>query len=132
MTLARYSIDTGEIRPKPWGQELVFAAIENSYVGKLITLNAGESVSLQRHENKHESIFILVGTADFELGDAVDQLDSHSLQSNDCVHIPAGVIHRITATSQLQFVEVSTAFPGWSQDVERLEDRYGRSGTQAP
>lgn len=132
MTQSRYSIDSGEIRQKPWGQELVFAAIENSYVGKLITLNAGESVSLQRHENKHESIFILAGTADFELGDAAEHLDNHSLRRNDCVHIPAGVIHRITATSQLQFVEVSTAFPGWSEDVERLDDRYGRSGTQTP
>ena len=30
------------------------------------------------------------------------------------------------------FVEVSTAGPGWREDVVRLSDRYGRSGTSAP
>jgi mannose-6-phosphate isomerase len=48
------------------------------------------------------------------------------------VHVPAAVLHRITALSDLLFAEASTAAPGWREDVVRLSDRYGRSGTAAP
>jgi len=46
--------------------------------------------------------------------------------------VPARLLHRITATSDLVFAESSTAAPGWRDDVTRLEDRYGRDGTTRP
>ena len=50
----------------------------------------------------------------------------------DTVHLSPRVVHRITALTDVQFVEVSTAAPGWRDDVVRLSDRYGRTGTTAP
>jgi len=41
-------------------------------------------------------------------------------------------VHRITAVVDLLFAEVSSAAPGWRDDVVRLADRYGRDGTTAP
>ena len=45
------------------------------------------------------------------------------------VHLPATVVHRITARTTVLFVEASTAALGWQRDVVRLSDDYGRAGT---
>jgi mannose-6-phosphate isomerase len=41
-------------------------------------------------------------------------------------------VHRVTAITDIVFAEASTAPPGWREDVVRLEDAYGRTGTTAP
>jgi mannose-6-phosphate isomerase-like protein (cupin superfamily) len=117
---------------KPWGHELIFAAIDGKYVGKVIHVNAGQSLSLQYHKEKEETSTILSGEALIEHGPSADRLTSDHFRAGDTIHLPAGVLHRITAISDLDFAEVSTAFPGWREDVVRLEDRYGRTGTTAP
>ena len=119
----------GEFNPvsviKRWGQELLFAAVEGGYVGKLITIHAGQSASLHRHQRKTETIMVLTGTGQIELGSSLDSLARLELRPGSCVHIPNSVLHWLTARSELQFIEVSTAHEGWRSDVERLEDRYG-------
>ena len=117
---------------KPWGEELWFAAVDHAYAGKLITIHAGASVSLQRHHQKTETIMVLDGTGRVELGQFPDQLEPVELRPGTCVHIPAPWLHRFTADTELRFIEVSTAHEGWTTDVERLEDHYGRGGTSAP
>lgn len=117
---------------KPWGHEMIFAAIDGKYVGKIIHVNPGQSLSLQYHKEKEETMSVLSGEALVEYGPSADHLVSQRFGAGDTIHLPPGVLHRVTAISDLDFAEASTAYPGWREDVVRLEDRYGRSGTSAP
>jgi mannose-6-phosphate isomerase len=117
---------------KPWGQELIFAVVPGKYVGKVIQVNAGHSLSLQYHREKEETISMLTGEALVRYGPAADQLTDATFRPGDTIHLPPGVLHRITAVTDVTFVESSTASPGWREDVVRLEDAYGRTGTSAP
>jgi len=75
---------------------------------------------------------VLSGEALIQHGPAQDQLTDERFGPGDTIHLPAGVLHRVTALSDLEFAEASSAAPGWREDVVRLEDRYGRTGTSAP
>jgi mannose-6-phosphate isomerase len=117
---------------KPWGHELIFAAVPGKYIGKIIHVNAGHSLSLQYHKEKEETISVISGEALVQYGPSADELTGQHFGAGDTIHLPPGVLHRITAVSDLDFAEASTASPGWREDVVRLEDRYGRTGTSAP
>ena len=45
---------------KPWGHELIWAHTDR-YVGKVLVIEAGKRLSLQRHEVKDESIYVTSG-----------------------------------------------------------------------
>lgn len=128
----RAEFATTAVQDKPWGHETVFAAGEHGYVGKLISVAAGHALSLQYHDEKDETISIVSGEATFEHGPSAALLESRTMRPGDTVHVPAAVVHRVTAVSDVLFAEASTAAPGWRQDVVRLSDRYGRGGTTAP
>lgn len=117
---------------KPWGSELVFAEIDDVYVGKIISVNRGASLSLQYHNEKMETISVVSGIASVEYGSNEANLEECELTTGGTIHLPAGALHRITAVEDLVFAEVSTAHSGWRDDVIRLDDRYGRQGTSAP
>lgn len=117
---------------KPWGHELIFAALDGKYVGKVIHVVAGHSLSLQYHHEKEETSIILSGAAIIEHGPSAGELTSQHFGPGDTIHLPPGVLHRITAITDLTFAEASTAALGWREDVVRLEDKYGRTGTSAP
>jgi mannose-6-phosphate isomerase-like protein (cupin superfamily) len=117
---------------KPWGHEEIFALVEGSYVGKLLFVNAGESLSLQYHDVKDETMALVSGQAEIDLGDSAETLRTVSLSPGDSVHVLPGTLHRLRAIVDSVLVEASTAYPGWREDVVRLEDRYGRLGTTAP
>jgi mannose-6-phosphate isomerase len=117
---------------KPWGHEVIFAARDGQYVGKIINVTAGHSLSLQYHLGKDETISVLSGAAVIEYGPAPDELASEHFGPGDTIHLPPGAVHRITAITDLAFAEASTADAGWREDVVRLEDKYGRTGTTAP
>jgi mannose-6-phosphate isomerase-like protein (cupin superfamily) len=117
---------------KPWGHEIIFAAVEGKYVGKIIHVIAGRALSLQYHLEKEETISVLSGAGIIEYGPAADNLSSQHFGPGDTIHLPPGAVHRITAITDLTFAEASTAAPGWREDVVRLEDKYGRTGTTAP
>ncbi len=53
---------------KPWGHEEIFAQVEGSYVGKTLHVNGGESLSLQWHHEKDETIAVLSGQVEIDLG----------------------------------------------------------------
>src|SRR6185295_1535284 len=52
---------------KPWGHELIWAEADR-YVGKVLFIRAGESLSLQFHRVKEESWLVQAGRAKLELG----------------------------------------------------------------
>lgn len=123
------SFATPWLQDKPWGNELIFAGGDRGYVGKLITVGAGHALSLQYHTEKDETISIISGEATFEHGPVAGPLQNRAMHPGDTVHLPPTVVHRITALTDLVFVEASTAAPGWREDIVRLSDNYGRSGT---
>jgi mannose-6-phosphate isomerase-like protein (cupin superfamily) len=113
---------------KPWGWELVWAETD-AYVGKLLFVRAGESLSLQYHEVKDESWLVQEGRARLELGVVGGDLDAIEIAPGDAFRVRPGTVHRVSALEDTLVVEVSTPF---LDDVVRLEDRYGRQGTSAP
>jgi mannose-6-phosphate isomerase len=117
---------------KPWGHEEIFAVVEGSYVGKTLHVNAGQALSLQYHHQKDETIAVLSGEAQIDVGDDEASLRTVDLPAGSSIHVPPGLLHRVRAVSDAVLVEASTAGPGWREDVVRLTDSYGRHGTSAP
>ena len=117
---------------KPWGHERIFAAADGRYAGKIIYVTAGHRLSLQYHAHKDETISVLSGDAVISFGPVGGHLTERVFGAGDTIHLPNRVVHRITAITDLVIAEASTAPPGWREDVIRLEDAYGRTGSTAP
>src|SRR5689334_1761536 len=114
---------------KPWVWELIWAVAEQ-YVGKVLFVKAGESLSLQFHNEKDESWCIQSGRAELELGDAGQApLNSEVVGEGACFRYRPGTVHRVTALEDTTILEVSTPH---LDDVVRLDDKYGRTGTSEP
>jgi mannose-6-phosphate isomerase len=114
---------------KPWGHELIWA-VTDRYVGKLLFVKAGESLSLQFHRVKDESWLIHDGRVKVELGSAGEAILSvEVVGAGAAFRFRAGTVHRVTALEDTTILEVSTPE---LDDVVRLEDRYGREGTSEP
>ena len=115
---------------KPWGYELWWARTDR-YVGKILHLRRGESLSLQYHHVKDETIMLQRGRLLFETRPAGQEgeLRRIEMQPGDVFHITPGTLHRMTGLEDCDIVEVSTPE---LDDVVRLEDRYGRAGTSQP
>ena len=115
-------ITQGTTIDKPWGYELLWAHTDR-YVGKILHINSGESLSYQYHRVKDETIRLLAGTMDMDL-EVTGQRSRVNLKPGDCLHIIPGMKHRMTAVEDCDVLEVSTPE---LEDVVRLEDRYGRA-----
>jgi mannose-6-phosphate isomerase len=114
---------------KPWGYELIWADAE-PYVGKVLFVKAGESLSLQFHNEKDESWLVQSGRARVELGSAGDAvLKEEIVAAGAAFRFRPGTVHRVTGIEDTTILEVSTPH---LDDVVRLEDRYGREGTSEP
>ena len=113
---------------KPWGWELVWADAD-AYVGKLLFVRAGHSLSLQYHREKDESWLVHEGRASLELGPLDGELETLEIRAGDAFRYRPGTVHRVTALEDTLILEVSTP---QLDDVVRLEDAYGRAGTTEP
>jgi mannose-6-phosphate isomerase len=128
MTGGQHSFDLRRV-DKPWGSELIWAET-GDYAGKILFVKAGESLSLQYHEVKDESWYVLEGRARLELGQVgQDALDVLEIVPGQAFHFPPGTVHRVTGIEDTRILEVSTAHLA---DVVRLADSYGREGTSKP
>jgi mannose-6-phosphate isomerase-like protein (cupin superfamily) len=114
---------------KPWGSELIWAESEH-YAGKVLFVKAGESLSLQYHEVKDESWYVLEGRAKLELGRVGEEsLETVEIAPGQAFRFRPGTVHRVTGIEDTRILEVSTAH---LDDVVRLADVYGRKGTREP
>ena len=115
---------------KPWGYELWWARTDR-YVGKILHVKKGQSLSLQYHNVKDETIMIQSGLLLFQTRPAGEEgeLRQVEMKPGDVFHITPGTLHRMTALEDCDILEVSTPE---LDDVVRLEDRYGRAGTSKP
>jgi mannose-6-phosphate isomerase len=108
---------------KPWGHELIWALTER-YAGKLLSVTAGHSLSLQFHREKDESWYVLEGRAELEFAAPGEKATSSEIvTAGAAFRIEPGTVHRIRALEDTVILEVSTPQLG---DVVRLEDAYGR------
>lgn len=112
---------------KPWGYELIFANTDR-YVGKILHIEGGCALSLQYHEVKDESVYVLSGEVVLHTGPA-NAREQRTVRTGEAFRIIPGMIHRFEAQQTCDLLEVST--PELA-DVVRLEDRYGRAHTTEP
>ena len=89
-------------------------------------MKAGECCSLQYHELKRETIYILSGKGKLYIGTDVNNLEEKILTANDTITILPYTIHRMEGIEDCYYLETSTN-ELW--DVVRLEDKYKREKT---
>jgi mannose-6-phosphate isomerase-like protein (cupin superfamily) len=114
---------------KPWGHETIWAHTDR-YVGKILHIKAGHALSVQYHERKDETVYLLSGHLKYwvKLGGS-EELQEMGLGTGDAFRITPGTVHYMEAVTDCDVLEASTPE---LDDVVRLSDRYGREGTSAP
>lgn len=134
-----------KIVKKHWGHEQWIAdGIEQPYALKRILFKAGNRTSLQVHKHKFETNYVLSGTGKLyksnttfntdhflehgmtptELEQYESKLDVIDLTPGTVFHMKPGYVHRVVATTDLEFIEASTTE---LDDVIRLHDDQGRA-----
>jgi mannose-6-phosphate isomerase len=108
---------------KPWGSELVIE-INDRYMMKKLTMWAGHRCSLQYHNIKCETIYVLSGKLRIYTGSTQDQLTSRVFEAHEAITIVPGVVHRMEAVEDSVYLEASTPE---MDDVVRLVDDYQRA-----
>ncbi|MDO8486697.1 MAG: cupin [Candidatus Curtissbacteria bacterium] len=109
---------------KPWGWELHWVPEDRPYMGKIEHVNAGARMSLQIHDKKQESWFLMFGRAKIiwenEEGGEFIETEMQEGQGYSC---EVGQRHRLAGITDCDIIEVSTPEIGTTQ---RLEDDYSR------
>ena len=123
---------TPKIVEKPWGREIWYAN-QSAYAGKVLEVKQGRRLSLQYHERKTETLYLLSGKVLLTFRPiASGETPSASLvtAADQCVwlpgqtlHVPVRTIHRFEALEDSVLLEVST--PDLT-DVVRLQDDFSR------
>jgi len=115
--------------PKPWGHETIWAHTDR-YVGKILHVKAGEKLSVQYHEKKDETVYLLSGEMRYWVQlPGETELHDQRLVAGESFRITPHTIHAIEAITDIDVLEASTPE---LDDVVRITDRYGREGTSAP
>lgn len=108
---------------RPWGYyEVLSDGLDHKV--KRIIVYPGKRMSLQRHRRRAEHWFIISGEALVTLGGK-----ECSLKEGESANIPQGEAHRIANAGEipLAFIEVQTGEYFGEDDIERIEDDYGRT-----
>ena len=106
---------------KPWGHEVIWAKTDR-YVGKMLVIEPNQRLSLQYHEKKEETIFVLEGM--LQVWETDD--DNHYMVygTGSTFHVIPNQVHRFGAGDEkVKLIEVSTPE---LEDVVRLSDDYSR------
>ncbi len=107
---------------KPWGYELL---IENNkyYSVKKLFMKKGKRCSLQFHQKKKETIYVLSGNLKITVGRSSKNLRKKIFRKGDFLTILPKIIHRMEAVTDSVYLEASTS---QLKDVVRLQDDYNR------
>ncbi len=108
---------------KPWGREEV-VEINDKYMVKKLTMWAGHRCSLQYHNIKRETIYVLSGVLNIIQGTNQDALEERLYRAGDTLTIEPGIIHRMEGVEDAVYLEASTPE---INDVVRLVDDYQRA-----
>jgi quercetin dioxygenase-like cupin family protein len=123
---------TPKIVEKPWGREIWYAD-QSAYAGKVLEVKKGCRLSLQYHERKTETLYLLSGkvlltfralaAGESPSASLVSAADQRVWLPGQAVHIPVRTIHRFEALEDSVLIESST--PDLT-DVVRLQDDFSR------
>ena len=106
---------------RPWGWYEVLAVGEG-YQVKRLHLEPNQRFSLQRHQQRSEQWLVLAGQGVVQLGP-----DSLTVQLGQLLAVPVACVHRASAGPEgLEILEVQRGSVLREDDIERLEDDYGR------
>ena len=107
---------------RPWGRYEVLQE-GATYKVKSIHVNPGKRLSYQRHQKRSEHWYVTDGSGEVTLDGKVQVVSRGSI-----LEIPQGMLHRISNTGdrELIFIEVQTGSYFGEDDIERLEDDFGR------
>jgi mannose-1-phosphate guanylyltransferase/mannose-6-phosphate isomerase len=110
---------------RPWGSYDSLDAEEGFQVKRLI-VNPGAVLSLQKHARRAEHWTVVKGKARITLDDK-----EFDLEVNESTYIPIGAVHRIANPydEPVHIIEVQCGDYLGEDDIVRLEDNYGRKGT---
>ena len=107
---------------RPWG---LYEILQESAIHKTkcIYVLPGKRLSYQRHQKRAEHWFIIQGDAEVTLEGKVSKLSS-----GDTISIAKGQLHRIAniGSNEVIFIEVQTGTYFGEDDIERIEDDFGR------
>jgi mannose-6-phosphate isomerase-like protein (cupin superfamily) len=108
---------------KPWGYEIHWTSPDLPYMGKILHINAGKRLSLQRHDKKQETWYMMNGKAKLIWDNENKQLIETELEYGQGYTCMIGQRHRLVGITDCDVIEVSTPEIGIT---ERLEDDYSR------
>lgn len=109
--------------PKPWGYELIFTPDNLPYAGKIMHVEAGKRQSLQIHDKKQETYFLVSGKGGVIIENNKGDLEEIEFENGKGYTTHVGQKHRIFAITDCDVWEVSTPEIG---NTYRLEDDYAR------
>jgi mannose-6-phosphate isomerase len=107
---------------RPWGRYEVLQETHTHKV-KCIWVDPGQRLSYQRHAKRAEHWFIVKGSGHVTIDGSITEV-----RAGDSVEFGIGVLHRIANTGfeEIIFVEVQTGTYFGEDDIERIEDDFGR------
>lgn len=113
---------TGEIVEKPWGTEK-WIDCNDHFVVRELKVRKGHAVSLQYHEKKIETLYVLEGSAIYTTQDDKGNFVERQVGPGDIMKNLPFVIHRQRALEDFTFIEVTTPE---LDDIIRVQDDYDR------
>lgn len=108
---------------KPWGYEIHWVPENTPYMGKVLHINKGSRLSLQVHDAKQESWFLMNGQAHVMWDNNKGELIETELTPGNGFSTKVGQKHRLVGITDCDIIEVSTPEMGTTW---RLEDDYSR------
>jgi mannose-6-phosphate isomerase-like protein (cupin superfamily) len=108
---------------KPWGYEIHWTPSDLPYMGKILHINGGKRLSLQRHDKKQESWYLMSGRAKVIWDNENGELVETELEYGKGYTCVIEQRHRLMGITDCDIMEVSTPEIGIT---ERLADDYGR------
>lgn len=127
--IPEFDKSTFDIKPyikkveKPWGYEIHWVPEGMPYMGKILHIDAGKRLSLQIHDIKQESYWLLNGECDLVIENSQGEMETIHMQKGVSYSTVVGQKHRHQAVTECDIMEVSTPESGTTW---RLEDDFAR------
>jgi len=107
---------------RPWGRYEILQESDSHKV-KCIWVSPGKRLSYQRHQKRSEHWFMVAGSARVTLNGVISEL-----KAGQTLDIGIGDLHRVEniGSDNLVFIEVQSGSYFGEDDIERIEDDFGR------
>lgn len=114
--------EIGKIYHRPWGNYQTLL-LDATYQLKIIEINPGGKLSLQKHAKRMEHWIVIVGQPTITIDN-----ECKKYNVNDHIFIPIGSLHRLENTTNtiIKIVEVQSGTYLGEDDIIRIDDIYGR------